>query len=75
VLLALLARTATAHRQVTYHVVADLSTIAATVPLGGLVEGRDGACYGTTAQGGTGGCGTISIVATSMARIMDGRTR
>lgn len=59
VLVALLAHTATAGAQVTYQVVADLHAVGASVPLGGLVEGPDGAYYGTTAQGGSAGCGTI----------------
>ena len=50
---------ATAWSQVAHQVVADLSTIGASQPMGGLVRGPDGALYGTTWSDDGQGCGTI----------------
>ena len=57
---AVLASASQAAAQVTYEVVADLSSIVAALPLGGLIVGPDGALYGTASAGGHGdGCGVV----------------
>ena len=57
---AVLASASHAAAQVTYEVVADLSSIGAALPLGGLIVGPDGALYGTASAGGHGdGCGVV----------------
>jgi len=45
--------------QVSYAVVADLSTIGGAAPLGGVIRGADGALYGTTSEGGAENCGIV----------------
>lgn len=45
--------------QVTYDIVADLTTVGGAAPLGGVTRGADGALYGTTSLGGAENCGIV----------------
>jgi uncharacterized repeat protein (TIGR03803 family) len=47
------------YAQVSYAVVADLSSIGGAAPLGGVIRGADGALYGTTSEGGAENCGIV----------------